>query len=486
MRITIEGPVALGVLGIGVVAGVLAVLGGLHPTGRTALDAIVVLVAVTACVWASAAVHWWVAALAAAALTALAPTWWLTVLGAVALGLSAWLGWQRDSLPLQRAVVAGLLVTMASRLDGIGPWRTFGLTSLVGIGIVLCVAGFGFRRHTHRHRTLMWRVLGGVGVACTVALLGLVIASLLAEDSLRAGNREARSGIELFRSGDLLGAADQFEAAAADLHRAHVELSRPWAQPVRLVPIVAQHRNAAADVAAHGSVAAARIADMLGMDGMPMQGKEGDAEGMTLERAHDLNGAVLVSFERNVRVWRYDLKNGFGARPSNVPIGSWVNVLRNNQQLEAIALTRPDTLLAIAETKVKDGDDILAAFETYPGGPRPLGTRMTAVVPHDPFSVTSAALAPNGDLFLLERRSSLAGGVGMEMRRIAAADVREGARMDGEVVVSLAYQDANIDNMEGLALRRGPNGETLLYMISDDNYSARQRTLLLMFELRNR
>ena len=59
-------------------------------------------------------------------------------------------------------------------------------------------------------------------------------------------------------------------------------------------------------------------------------------------------------------------------------------------------------------------------------------------------------------------------------------------RMDGEVVVSLAYQDANIDNMEGLALRRGQNGETLLYMLSDNNYSGRQRTLLLMFELRER
>ena len=43
-----------------------------------------------------------------------------------------------------------------------------------------------------------------------------------------------------------------FADAATDLHSAHIELSRPWAQPVRLVPIVAQHRNAAADVAAHG------------------------------------------------------------------------------------------------------------------------------------------------------------------------------------------------------------------------------------------
>ena len=73
----------------------------------------------------------------------------------------------------------------------------------------------------------------------------------------------------------------------------------------------------------------------------------------------------------------------------------------------------------------------------------------------------------------------------MDLRHIAASDLHEGARMDGDVIADLSFQDANIDNMEGLALRRGPNGETLLYMISDNNYSALQRTLLLMFELRN-
>jgi hypothetical protein len=35
-----------------------------------------------------------------------------------------------------------------------------------------------------------------------------------------------------------------------------------------------------------------------------------------------------------------------------------------------------------------------------------------------------------------------------------------------------------------LAVRRGPKGETLLYMISDNNFSPLQRTLLLMFELK--
>jgi hypothetical protein len=52
------------------------------------------------------------------------------------------------------------------------------------------------------------------------------------------------------------------------------------------------------------------------------------------------------------------------------------------------------------------------------------------------------------------------------------------------VLANLSFQDTNIDNMEGIAVRRGPKGETLLYLISDDNFSPLQRTLLLMFELK--
>ena len=43
-----------------------------------------------------------------------------------------------------------------------------------------------------------------------------------------------------------------------------------------------------------------------------------------------------------------------------------------------------------------------------------------------------------------------------------------------------------IDNMEGIAARRGARGETLLYLVSDDNFTVLQRTLLHMFELQDK
>jgi hypothetical protein len=41
----------------------------------------------------------------------------------------------------------------------------------------------------------------------------------------------------------------------------------------------------------------------------------------------------------------------------------------------------------------------------------------------------------------------------------------------------------NIDNMEAIAAHRSAAGETILTLMSDDNFSALQRTLLMQFAL---
>ena len=40
----------------------------------------------------------------------------------------------------------------------------------------------------------------------------------------------------------------------------------------------------------------------------------------------------------------------------------------------------------------------------------------------------------------------------------------------------------NVDNMEGLGIRRGKD-EWLIYILSDDNFQVIQKTLLMMFAL---
>ena len=57
-----------------------------------------------------------------------------------------------------------------------------------------------------------------------------------------------------------------------------------------------------------------------------------------------------------------------------------------------------------------------------------------------------------------------------------------GAVVDGPTIfdADLGYE---IDNMEGLDVHRTGDGELVLTMISDDNFSMLQRTLLLQFTL---
>jgi hypothetical protein len=104
------------------------------------------------------------------------------------------------------------------------------------------------------------------------------------------------------------------------------------------------------------------------------------------------------------------------------------------------------------------------------------------IVRRDDFDISDADFLPDGDLLILERKFSLIGGFGMRLRLIHAADIVPGKTVDGTVLITADDRD-DIDNMEGLAVRPGPNGETLLTLISDDNQSLLQRTVLLEFAL---
>lgn len=73
-------------------------------------------------------------------------------------------------------------------------------------------------------------------------------------------------------------------------------------------------------------------------------------------------------------------------------------------------------------------------------------------------------------------------GVGIRIRRVAAGSIAPDAVIDGATIfeVDLGYE---IDNMEGIDTHVAENGDTVVTMISDDNFSMIQRTLLLQFTL---
>jgi hypothetical protein len=65
---------------------------------------------------------------------------------------------------------------------------------------------------------------------------------------------------------------------------------------------------------------------------------------------------------------------------------------------------------------------------------------------------------------------------------VPLATVKPGATVDGPVLIEsdMGYQ---IDNMEGISVHRAVDGKLVLTLISDDNFSIIQRTILLQFTL---
>jgi hypothetical protein len=106
-----------------------------------------------------------------------------------------------------------------------------------------------------------------------------------------------------------------------------------------------------------------------------------------------------------------------------------------------------------------------------------------AVKRRDGYAVSDLAVLPSGDLVILERRYRPPFSLTARIRRLPLAAIAPGEVVDGPVLMeaSLAQE---IDNLEGIDASRAPDGATVLTLVSDDNFSLFERTLLLQFELK--
>lgn len=115
---------------------------------------------------------------------------------------------------------------------------------------------------------------------------------------------------------------------------------------------------------------------------------------------------------------------------------------------------------------------------------RPDGTRANLAFRYRPpanFSPTDAALLDDERLIILNRAFSPLAGVAMALVEVPLAEIKEGATVQGREIARLR-PPVSIDNMEGIDIRR-EDGRVFIYLVSDDNFNAAQRTLLLKFEL---
>jgi hypothetical protein len=225
-------------------------------------------------------------------------------------------------------------------------------------------------------------------------------------------------------------------------------------------------------------IADAEIAPVLGANGRPLAAAGWyDTEALARDR-----GTLYVGIERVHRLVSFDFGgDGLAARARALATPAGIRGLPGNQGIEGLVFVpKPfplgGTLIAFSERGL-DADRNIRGFLI--GGPSP-GT--FSVKRSNEFDITDAALTNDGNLLILERHFSFLRGVGMRIRRVPLAQVKPGALLDGTVLIE-AGNSHQIDNMEALAVHRNAAGETILTILSDDNLSKLQRTLLLRFAL---
>jgi hypothetical protein len=217
---------------------------------------------------------------------------------------------------------------------------------------------------------------------------------------------------------------------------------------------------------------------MLGSDGKPITARGWfDTESIALDGSY-----VYVGIERVNQILRFDFAKGFTrSRGEVVPLPPAARRLPFNRGLEALVMVPKGqplagTLIAISERGLDAGGNIIGFLI---GGKTPgqFGVRRT-----ENFDISDAVLLPSGDLLVLERKFSMLGGVGVRIRRIASNAIAPGAVIDGPIIFN-ADLGSEIDNLEGIDVHVTAEGDTVLTMISDDNFSVIQRNLLLQFTL---
>ena len=225
-------------------------------------------------------------------------------------------------------------------------------------------------------------------------------------------------------------------------------------------------------------IAAAEMAPMLGPDGRTLAARRWyDTEAMARD-----GGTVYVGIERVHRIVRFDFgKDGLKARARPIEVPAAFRSFPSNGSVEALAFVPRGsgplggTLIAIAERGRDRGGDHLAFLI---GGARP---GAFTIKRKNDFDISDATVLPGGDLVIVERKFGWTTGLYIRIRRLPLAEIKPGALVDGPTLLE-ADLGQQVDNMEGIGVHRS-GGDTVLTLISDNNFSGLQRTLLLQFSL---
>ena len=271
-----------------------------------------------------------------------------------------------------------------------------------------------------------------------------------------------RAGVTLEARADGFGG---YSDLVLDVGNARAAMVSDAGHLVRFRPVI----DAAGDLVGLADAERVPITDR---DGSVLGKRDGDAEGLAR-----LGEGFAVTFEGDHRVARMRTDGVLGE--TSRPSADLARTFGANSGLEALTAMPDGTLLAMSEGTDADGHAVVLLGRMD----RPLAEWTRARYrPAPAFSVTGAAVDPGtGDLFVLERAYSPWRGVRMRIVRVPASRLDEDA-LRGAQLTRMGFLEG-VDNMEGIAAARMPDGALRLYLVSDDNFSAAQRTVALTLGL---
>ncbi|HET6391116.1 esterase-like activity of phytase family protein [Hyphomicrobium sp.] len=224
-----------------------------------------------------------------------------------------------------------------------------------------------------------------------------------------------------------------------------------------------------------------RLGPLLESDGRPIKrSRNRDAESAALASGGLQRGSVLIGFEGNPRITRYQLSpDVISPSGGNLTLPPAAKTMRPNQGFEALTVLRggpfKGSTLAFSE-RLFDLRRNHTGWLWTGDGPRTVHLKNIG-----DYDIADISSLDDGTLFVLERRFRWTEGLKVRLRRVAPEDLAPDQTSEGEILLEADLND-QIDNMEGLSVTRLETGEILITMISDDNFNhLLQRTLLLQF-----
>jgi hypothetical protein len=205
--------------------------------------------------------------------------------------------------------------------------------------------------------------------------------------------------------------------------------------------------------------------------------KDRDSEGIAYDPG---SGQFWVSYEAHHAIRRFSRsfsRSTAMVRPQEMQ--SWPD----NKGAESIIRLTDGRFVVISESLENDDTHLALLFS---GDPVERGTDIARFTYRPPpgYRATDGAQLPDGRLMILHRWLGLPSGFAAKLSIVNPAAIKKGAIVRGKVIATLAAP-LLVDNMEGIAVSQSGN-ETLIWLISDNNFNVLQRTLLMKFRLAER